>query len=279
MYKTIVVHVDDSPRQPSRLRVAAALALAHAAHLVGTGMTGMSFFDYAMLTGSMGSPMPDGFFDTLRNEGHARLEAFVEQARRLGVTDVETRLVEDDPRFALLMQSRYADLTVLSQEAPSDPVLPPRMRGLPEYVALHGCRPVLVVPESCDEHALRGTAVVGWNGSMQAVRAIDAAMPLLREAASVKVAVINPEQLANVHGEEPGADIALYLARHGLAVDVIVERTGASSGEALLSIASSSDAGLLVIGAYGHSRYREWVLGGATRTLLLHSPVPLLLAH
>jgi nucleotide-binding universal stress UspA family protein len=279
MYKTIVVHVDGSSRQPSRLRVAAGLALAHDAHLVGTGMTGMPFFDYAMLTGSMGSPMPDGYFETLRNEAHARLAEFTEQARRLGVTDVETRMVEDDPRFALLMQSRYADLTVLSQEAAGDPLLPPRMRGLPEYVALHGCRPVLVVPEHSGEHALRGTAVVGWNGSMQAVRAIDAAMPLLQAAGSVKLAVINPDQLANVHGEEPGADIALYLARHGLAVEVIVERTSASTGEALVAVARTYRAGLLVTGAYGHSRYREWVLGGATRALLGHCPIPLLLAH
>jgi len=156
---------------------------------------------------------------------------------------------------------------------------PPGVRGLPEHVALHGARPVLVVPEAYNGEPIPGTAMVGWDGSMQAIRAIDGALPLLQRAGNVKLALINPDTLSDLHGEEPGADMALYLARHGVQVDVIVERTHFAAGDALLSLARAAGAGLLVTGAYGHSRYREWVLGGVTRELLEHAPMPLLLAH
>lgn len=286
MYKTIVVHVDGSPLQQSRLRAAAQLAAAHDAHLIGSGMTGMSWLDFALLTGSMGAPMmPNSDFQGLRDAVSVRLDEFAEEARRLGVGSLEARLVEDEPGFALLMQSRYADLTILSRDSASTttptPELPftPRVRRLPEYVTLHGARPVLVVPESYNGQPIPGTAVVGWDGSMQAIRAIEGALPLLQQAESVNLALINPDQLSELHGEEPGADMALYLARQGVQVDVIVERTRSTTGDALMSLARTSSAGLLVTGAYGHSRYREWVLGGATRELLERSPIPLLLAH
>lgn len=280
MYKTIVVHIDGGHQQESRLRAAAQLAVSYEAHLVGSSMTGMSWLDFALLTGSMGAPMmPNSDFQGLRDAASLRLEKFMEDARGLGVTSLETRLVEDDPGFALLMQSRYADLTVLSQDTNQDPVLPVRLRRLPEHVSLHGARPVLVVPEAYQGQPIPGSAVVGWNGSMQAIRAIDGALPLLQRAESVKLALVNPDELSELHGEQPGADMALYLARQGVQVDVVVERTRASTGEALMSMARTSGAGLLVVGAYGHSRYREWILGGATRELLKRTPVPLLLAH
>jgi nucleotide-binding universal stress UspA family protein len=280
MYKTIVVHIDGSRQQESRLRAAAQLAVTHDAHLVGSGMTGMSWLDFALLTGSMGAPMmPNSDFQGLRDATSLRLEKFMEDARRLGVPSFEARLIDDDPGFALLMQSRYADLTVLSKDTEQDPALPVRLRRLPEHVTLHGARPVLVVPDDYQGQTIPGTAVVGWDGSMQAIRAIDGALPLLQRADSVKLALINPDQLSELHGEEPGADMALYLARQGVQVDVIVERTRSTTGEALISMARTSGAGLLVTGAYGHSRYREWILGGVTRALLERSPAPLLLAH
>ena len=280
MYKTIVVHIDGSHQQDSRLQAAARLATEHDAHLVGAGMTGMSWLDFALLTGSMGVPMASGTdFQGMRDAVSVRLEAFMEHARRLGVASLETRLVEDDPRYALLMQSRYADLTVLSQDNEPDPAQRVRLRNLPEHVALHGARPVLVVPDTYRGEPIASTAVVGWDGSMQAIRAIEGALPLLQHAESVKLALINPDELSELHGEEPGADMALYLARQGVQVDVIVERTRSTTGDALMAMARTCRAGLLAVGAYGHSRYREWVLGGVTRELLERSPVPLLLAH
>lgn len=274
MYKTIIVHVDDSPALDARLRAAAALANAHEAHLVGAAATGMSWPAYAMLTGSM-AVAPGDEFDALRAQGRQSLERFAERARQLGVQSVELRLVEDENRDALLLQSRYADLVVLGQDDPA----PGSVRGLPQYLALHGPRPVLVVPPAYADAPFSGSIVVGWDGSVPALRAIDGALPLLARAAMVRLVLVNPERESGLHGDEPGADMALYLARHGVKVEVVVERTDAPAGQALLGIAHTADAGLLVSGAYGHSRYREIVLGGATRVLLERARLPVLFAH
>jgi len=283
MYKTIVVHIDGGPAQDSRLHAAALLANDHGAHLVGSAATGISWLDYALLGGSAGVPIPvpASEFQGLRDAADARLAAFRRDAVRFGVDSFETRLVEDEAGYALLLQSRYADLVVLSQDSPQTPVpaLPSQMRRLPEYVAMRGARPVLVVPPRYEDATIPGTAVVGWDGGMQALRAISAALPLLRRAESVKLALVNPDQLSELHGEEPGADMALYLARQGVRVEVVCERTRAATADALMALARGCGAGLMVAGAYGHSRYREWALGGTTRGLLERAPVPLLIAH
>ena len=190
-------------------------------------------------------------------------------------------MLEDDARFALLLESRYADLVVVSRE--SEPVavpgVPAQARALPEYIALHGARPILVVPPGWQEQRFPGTVVAGWDGSMQAIRAISAALPLLQQADTVKLTLVNPDAMADVHGEEPGADMALHLARHGVKVDVVLEQSRGATGDALMGVARRAGAGLLVAGAFGHSRYREFVLGGVTRSLLGASGTPLLLAH
>jgi nucleotide-binding universal stress UspA family protein len=279
MYKTIVVHIDGSACQESRLRAAALLAIKHKAHLVGSSATGISWMDYSLLTGSMAMPVIGDDFQGMRDAAAERLEAFRLGAAHLGVESVETRLIEDDPRYALLLQSRYADLVVLSQDGAAEPGLPARVRGLPEHVALRGARPVLVVPDAYQGEPIPGTAVVGWDGGTQSLRAITAALPLLARAAAVKLAVINPDALSELHGEQPGADMALYLARHGAQVEVVAERTRSTVGAALCALAHSCGAGLMVSGAFGHSRYREWMLGGTTRELLERARVPLLIAH
>jgi nucleotide-binding universal stress UspA family protein len=285
MYKTIVVHVDGSLQQASRLQAPALLANAHDAHLVGVAPTGMSRLDIALLSGSMAVPVPLADVDQVRDAAAQRLQVFTEQAAQLGVASVEARLIEDAADYGLLLQSRYADLLVLSQDADVGAYEPatmpgaPRVRALPEQLALRGARPVLVVPESYAGEIIPGTVVAGWDGSMQALRALAGALPLLARADSVKLVLVNPDELSGLHGEDPGADMALYLARHGTRVEVVVQRSRASAGHALAALALDCHAGLLVIGAYGHSRYREWVLGGATRELLETTPVPLPMAH
>jgi len=274
MYKTIVVHVDDSGAMESRLQAATRLADTFDAHLVGSAATGLSWPSYALLTGSM-AVTPIDEFNALCTSARASLRAFGERARQLGARSVEERLVEDDHRHALLLQSRYADLVVTSQDTGAQDAV----RGLPQYVALHGARPVLAVPPGYRGQPLLDEIVVGWDGSLQAIRAIQGALPLLEKAASVRLALVNADSESGLHGEEPGADVALYLARHGVQVEVVKEQTAAPVGEALLGMAQAYGAGLLVTGAFGHSRYREFVLGGVTRVLLDRSALPVLVAH
>ena len=283
MYKTIVVHIDGSVTQDSRLRAAALLANDHGAHLVGMAATGVSWLDYAVLTGSFGAPvpLPESDFQGLRDAAEARLAVFKREAGRLGIESFEAHASDDDAAYALLLESRYADLVVLSQDGAlsSTPSPLARVAHLPEYLALHGARPVLVVPPEYDDAVIPGTAVVGWDGGMPAMRAITAALPLLQRAANVRLVIVNPDNRAGLHGEQPGADMALYLARHGVRVEVQVERTNVVDSDVLLGLARDCGAGLMVTGAFGHSRFREWVLGGVTRALLEHAPIPLLIAH
>lgn len=105
------------------------------------------------------------------------------------------------------------------------------------------------------------------------------APPLLKRATAVRLALVNPERESGLHGDEPGADMALRLARHGVRVEVVSERTDAPTGAALLGITRAAGAGLLVTGAFTHRRLREIVLGGVTRILLERAPLPVLFAH
>lgn len=278
MYKTIVVHVDNSPQLPSRLAVAAALASAHGGHLVGSAVTGITQFDFIAFGGAPVMTLPDADFDLLRRNANDQLLRFATAVGRLGVASWEQRMIEDDAANALVLESRYADLLVLSAYTPAGS----RLRlatDLPEYVALHGTRPVLVVPEDHRDDNLAGTIVIGWDASMEATRAVAGALPLLQQARSVLVAVINPEPSTPRHGEQPGADLATYLARHGVSVEVVPERSDASIAATLVGLARDVGANLLVTGVYGHSRYREWFAGGVSRDLLKKVSVPLLLAH
>ena len=278
MYKTIVVHVDDSTAMASRLQAAAQLATLHGAHLVGAAATGTSWSSYALLVGSM-AVAPVDEFDAMCVEARKSLQHFAESARRLGVESLEERMTEDEHRRALLMQSRYADLVVTSLDTGAGKGMDMRVRGLPQYIAMHGARPVLAVPPAYSGKPIAERIVAGWDGSLQAIRALQAALPLLVRAQSVQLALINPDRESGLHGDEPGADMALYLARHGVPVEVVLEKTQAAPGQALADLAHDAGAGLIVAGAFGHSRYRELVLGGVTRYLLERSPLPVLLAH
>ena len=123
--------------------------------------------------------------------------------------------------------------------------------------------------------------VIAWDGSLEASRAVSGAIPLLRQADLVQVAVFDPEIGPAAHGEEPGADIALYLARHGVKVDVERQRTGneIDIGNAILSHVADFGADLLVMGGYGHARVREILMGGVSRTILRSMTIPVLMSH
>lgn len=278
MIKTIVVHIDDSPSQHSRLHAASVLATEWDAHLVASAATGLAPRDYHYMDGALTGPLPLVRYDELFEAAQQRLERGLAQARRLGIEQAEPRLTEDSPENALILQARFADLVVTSQ-LPAAGERARLITMLPEYVALNSPRPVLVVPDTYDGQPVGGTVIVGWDGSLEATRAVTAALPILQRASTVLLALFNPDTASGLHGEQPGADMALYLARHGIRVEVFSQRTEAPAGQALLALARDTEAGLIVAGCYGHSRYREWLLGGATYTLLDRARIPVLFAH
>ncbi len=122
--------------------------------------------------------------------------------------------------------------------------------------------------------------LIAWNGSREACRAVTDAMPFLTAAEHVTVMAVNPMVDERGHGEAPGADLAAFLAHHGVNVEAQADRTPVRDiGEELLSRVADDEADLLVMGAWGHSRAREWVMGGVTRTMLSAMTVPVLMTH
>ena len=280
MFKTIVVHVGDSSEMSDRLHAAALLANDFEAHLIGSAATGVSYVNYAMLYGSMAMAATEAEFESLRVTGRERLARFEEEARRLGVQSLEGRLHDDESGIALLLQSRYADLLVTGQSMQNQAASAwAAAAGLPSYLALHSGRPVLVVPPGHTSQTPSATIAVGWDGSLHAMRAITFALPLLQRAALVRLLIVNPNPVLETEGDEPGAGMALFLARHGVPVEVTVQRSDSPQGDAILRLAHEGDCGLIVAGAYGHTRFRELVLGGVTRALLTRATIPVFLAH
>lgn len=278
MYKTILVHVDETVRSTERTRVAAALANRYEAHLVGAAMTGLSPSMFPI--GSIGAGVPPIIFpiEELRDEANRALDLFDHTASSEGVNSYERRLVDDEAGIGMCLQARYSDLVVVSQTSLEQ--FYPRLRSdFPEYVLFNSSRPVLVLPQRTNHSEIGRTVTVAWNGSPEAIRAITTAIPLLKRAQKVDLVVLNAGKEADLHGEEAGTDIALYLARHGIKVEVTATDAGRDDGDALLSFASEKGADLIVMGAYGHSRFREFLLGGMTRTALASSPVALWMSH
>jgi nucleotide-binding universal stress UspA family protein len=276
-YRTILVHADLSRHAPQRIRFAATLARTFDAHLVGGAMTGVSRF---LLPGSiaMGGPMIADQVELMRDNAERALVQFDALADQTGAPTFERRLVQDDFDGGMALQARYADVVVLSQTDPDDATLG-SWNDLPEYVLLNAVRPVLLVPYAGNWEHAGSHALVAWDGSMEATRAVTAALPMLKLAARVTVAVFNPQSRWGVHGEQPGADLALYLSRHGVRVEVSALPTVLDTGNALLSMAADTGADLLVMGGYGHARLRETLLGGVTATILRDMTLPVLMAH
>ena len=277
MYKTILVHVDDTAGSAQRVDIAARLAIQNDAHLVGAAVTGLSayFFPSAALDPAM--PAIVFPIDDLRAQADRALDQFDRQADQAGVATFERRRIDDEAGSGISLHARYCDLVVLGQ-TDTDAFLPRIRSDFPEYVVLHSARPVLVVPTVGIAGPLGQRVTVAWNGSSNAVRAITSAISLLRRANEVELVVFNAGQSGALHGDDPGADIAGYLARYGVRVTVTAANTS-DEGEALLSFAADKGSDLIVMGSYGHSQFSETLLGGVSRTVLRSSPIPLWLAH
>ncbi len=278
--KDILVHLDGTARSALRLRLAVDLARRHQAHLTGLHVVDILLPIIASADAGSGAMMGE-LLDRMRSEAMeaaAGVEAgFRETLRREGVAG-EWRLVEGSASTVVALHARYADLVVLGQDDPEGGQ--PAGTAMLEAALFESGRPLLVVPYAGDFTTLGERVLVGWNASAESSRAVHDALPILARAGKVVVSSVNPRTGIDGHGEEPGADVARHLARHGVKVEV--EHTTApeiGAGDMLLNRAAELSADLLVIGAYGHSRLRETILGGVTRTLLQQMTVPVLMSH
>jgi nucleotide-binding universal stress UspA family protein len=277
MLATVLVHVDGSVHAPARLRYAAALARATGAHLVGAAMLGVSrsIFPHGHQE-KPGSP-GGGDFEPLAANARRALAAFEDIAKGMGVMH-ESRFVCDQADDGLARLARFADLVVISQDDPAE-AMPDMAVRLPEYLVLNCARPVIVVPRT-DPAPWHGAQVlVAWDGGKEASCALSASLPLLRRSAGVVVAAIGAADPAAPVFRAEQADLMHFLARHYVNARMVVRGAWRDPGHDLLALATELDCGLLVMGCFGHTRFRELCLGGASRTVLADAGIPVLLAH
>lgn len=272
-YKTILVHVDESASAGERIKIAAAVAMTEQAHLIGTATTGTSRYLLQSRMLAELDPNLRTHLDFLRHRARQGLEDFEASVQKLGLPSYEKRLVDDEAGGGICLQSRYADLVVIGQNDPEErsPVVMP---DFAQFVVLNSARPVLVVPHTGRFDNIGMRVLIAWDASMEAARAVACALPLLRRAQHIEVVSFN----ARSQGMSPGRGLSQYLARHGMRTEVLQPQSEGPVGEALLSLANTRGYDLLLMGAYGHMRFRELMLGEVTRTVLEATRVPVLMS-
>jgi nucleotide-binding universal stress UspA family protein len=272
--RDLLIHVVNEADSGAAIDAALALAEQHDAHLVGLGIrTPIDIPAYAEVN------LPESVLGTLRERESQRLanarQLFETKAKHAGRSDrTEWRIDEGMPFQKLGLHARYADLSIVPQNRPQGQDY--RFAELAEDLMVSSGRPVLVIPTDGAKKPIGRTVIVAWNGSREAARALADAMPLLERAKSVEVFMAGEQHI----GDLPGADIATHLARHKIGVEVHQSAaTGVSVGDALLSRAAAIGADLIVMGGYGRSRLRDFILGGVTRHMLQHLTVPVHMSH
>lgn len=271
--KTILVHTDAAHSADDRIVFASQLAIAHEAYLVGVTQTGIMPFAYGVASDGWQDLTP--LLEDLRSAAARRGASFDALARQAGVASFEHRIGDEEAGYALASQAMYADLVVVGQSDPEDPAS--AHATVPQYVALHAPCPVLVLPHTGTFSAFFERILVAWNASPESAHAVRQALPFLERATEVEVVTF--ERGNGNRAALGGPELALFLARHGIRVTVREERGGGEVADALLARIGDYHADLLVMGCYGHSRLREIVLGGVSRTILRGMTVPTLMAH
>lgn len=272
--KDLLVHLDDSKASKNRVAVAIQVAQTYDAHI--TGLYVLPHFEIPVYAEVQ---IPDEIIAAQRAEARARAaeteKGFKKMTDKAGVS-AEWRFVEDRLAPTLELHSRYVDLVIVGQGGDTDPLS--MSDAVAEHVVLESGCPTLVVPYIGAPGSIGKHVLVAWNGSREALRAVHDAIPFLERAQTVTVLAINPKTAAE--DRIPSADICRHLARHGINAEAAhIEAHDIEVGDMLLSRVADREADLIVMGAYGHSRFREFVLGGATRHLLAHMTVPVLMAH
>jgi nucleotide-binding universal stress UspA family protein len=215
----------------------------------------------------------------IENEKIAKtaVEQFNESTRLAGISG-EARVLDASVADAPGMLARIArrfDLSVIAQPEPNEPRLG---RLFVEAALFESGRPVLIVPYIQTAGLKLDRVMVCWDGSRSAARAVGDAMPFLVQAKTTEIVVVSGEPAKS--DELPGADIAHHLTRHGAKVEVKrIVSTEIDVANTILSSAADASVDLLVMGGYGHSRMREFILGGVTRGILASMTVPTLMSH
>lgn len=275
-WSSLIVYVDDEPDNIQRVEQAVALARAHGAHLIGVSACAPE------------TPMADAYgagilLGEVLTAQHERAESalkgaegrFREIATRSGVS-CEWRADVGDPTSLLVRHARAADVLIVGRDAAN---VSGWRAPIPSDLTMRAGRSVLIVPPKPAQPVAGAPVLLAWTDSRESRLAAVAAIPLLREAESVRVLELCDP------GDTDGArlrtaDVAAWLKRHNVKAEAEARaHDDRAAGRRLLDCAAEIKAGAIVSGAWGHARMRQWIFGGVTQTLITESPVALLLAH
>jgi nucleotide-binding universal stress UspA family protein len=276
MIKDLVVNLGGSAAPDVTADYAVSVAKAYGAHVIG-----VAFIYEPVIPGSLLGGVPTDLIEVQREENAKAAKTAVasfEAAARTAAVSAETRLLDASIAGASDLFGRIArrfDIAVVGQAQ--------REQGVSEELLIEGAlfgsgRPVIVVPEIQKQGMTLDRVMVCWDGSRPAARAIGDAIPFLERAKAIEVVVVTGER--DKSGEITGTNMKRHLARHGINVEI--KRIAAGEVDAQTAIlAHAADIGtdFIVMGGYGHSRLREFILGGVTRSILKSMPVPVLMSH
>ncbi len=273
-YKSMVVCLDNSAGSARLLDFALELAARHGAHLTGLHLT----YDPIIMSDpyAVWAPMMLEWEESAEEKQNIAKEQFYSSAKKAAV-NVDWAGYRSSDAGHVIAHARASDLAIIGQRNPND-VSNDAGNNLADLLALKLGRPVLYLPYAGNISAKLNKIMVAWDGGREAARAMADALPFL--AAAKQVTVLSISEQADLDNDLPDINIAGYLARHEVKVD-IERNQGVDIDPAdwLLSRANELDADLLVMGAYGHNRMTEMVLGGVTRSLLRHMTLPVLMSH
>lgn len=280
MFKDLLVPQTGTPGDTDALDMGIDLASRLDAHLAV-----MELVNLPILSAGPWGLMPEvglvDLYNTLREQGQRNVQQLRHRMERETISS-EVRLVEslyEEPFHVAAHCAHYADLSIVAGSGGESSEADTTHAYLGSLLIESG-RPVMVVPQGCRTPMLPRRILAAWKPTRETARAFHDALPFLCNAEAVDIVIVNPIGGERGHGEQPGADIATHLSRHGVKVNVVVlpaERIDISV--ALLRHAGDIGADMLVAGGYGHSRFREWALGGVTRELLMNASIPMFFSH
>ncbi|WP_445503515.1 universal stress protein [Microvirga sp. G4-2] len=282
MIKDILVHLDGTSRDEERLQHAEAIASVSQAHV--TGLFTNPLPDMPLIApmdaGAAAAEILVSLTDEARGTGDRLQKKLTDRMARFSVPN-EIRRIDGMPGeipSAAAKEARWADLFIMSR--PYDTDGSEQWDSLFEAVLFEGGRSILIVPPQHRPADTIRRVLVCWRNTREAARAVAEAVPFLEKATKITILVVDPDQEKTDGNSQPTADIAKHISRYGAPVEVtIAQSQGRDVSDVILEQARRTSADLIVMGGYGHSRAREWIIGGATRNTLSTSEFPILMAH
>ena len=282
MFKDIMVHLDGTAEDESRLGFAECLVHPLEGHITGIFSNLLPDSAWMGATESSGTvvKMLMDMEDQARADGDKKFALLSERLKRLAAVS-ELRRVEAGAyqiTRAVTSLARTSDVFVMSR--PHGAKADERWTDMLETILFDSGRSVIAVPPNYRKFGPIRRILVTWQDNRETTRALHEAMPLIGRAETTRLLIVDDEKKRREAHEAPAADIARHLHRHGAAVEVSeVDLPGRAASDRILKAADEFAPDIIVMGGYGHSRFREWILGGTTRDMLTRCEIPLFIAH